>query len=77
MLTERSFGWPGYQVFIRENIICNLDPGMHTIRVENCSPAGVRELSSFEIKNLTVENAPAAIHPNYTPTTEQIAFLVE
>jgi hypothetical protein len=72
MLTERTFGWPGYQVFIRENIICNLEVGIHVIRIENCSPSG-----SFELKNLMIEGGPAAIHPNYTPTSTEITFLVE
>lgn len=73
LLTERTFSWPGYQVFIRENIICDLAPGIHTVRIENCSPHG-----SFKIDNLRIENSEAYTHPNYIDYTGQnITFISE
>jgi len=40
LLTERDFIWPGHEVFIRENILVNLKPGQHKIRVEQTSIHG-------------------------------------
>lgn len=40
LLTERTWIWPAYEVFIRENIIVNVEHGRHQIRIErapNCS----------------------------------------
>lgn len=73
LLTERTFGWPGYQVFVRENMICELEKGLHTIRVENCNEHG-----TFKIYNLTIEGHGAFIHPNYIdPDNQIITFIVE
>jgi len=51
MMTERTFGWPGYQVYIKEHLICDLPHGRHEIRIENCSKKG-----TFNLENITVEN---------------------
>jgi hypothetical protein len=51
MITERTFAWPGYKVYIKENLICDLDKGRHELRIENCSPKG-----SFNLENVFVEN---------------------
>jgi hypothetical protein len=49
MLTERSWTWPGYEVFIRENIEVNVEPGAHRLYVRECNCDPV-----FETKNMTV-----------------------
>jgi len=41
LLTERDFIWNGTQQFIRENIIVKLEPGTHTLRVEQINNGGV------------------------------------
>jgi hypothetical protein len=51
LMTERTFAWPGYQVFIKENLICDLEAGKHFIKLENCSSTGF-----FELENLCIEN---------------------
>ena len=49
MITERVFRWPGFKNYIRENLVCVLQPGVHSLRVENCSQAGYFDLSEFEM----------------------------
>ena len=49
LLTERTIAWPGYKTFIRENLICILEPGIHTLTIENCSKQGFFELSDFSL----------------------------
>jgi hypothetical protein len=36
LLTERTWIWPEYEIFIKENIEVNLEPGNHTVTIENC-----------------------------------------
>lgn len=55
LITERTFSWPGFQIFIRENVIVNLEPGKHSVRIENLDPT----ISKFEIKNVKVDNQSA------------------
>jgi hypothetical protein len=54
LMTERTWIWPVYDFFIQEQIIVNLEPGPHILRVENISG-----ISKFTAKNLTVNGAPA------------------
>ena len=49
MLTERTFGWPAYKIYIRENLICLLEPGLHQLKVVNTSGAGVFDLTDFSL----------------------------
>ena len=55
LITERTFSWPGFHVFVKENVVVNLDPGFHYIRIENLNP----ELGKFTVKNLTVDDQPS------------------
>jgi len=66
MITERTFIWPGYKNYIRENIICILEPGNHTLTVKNCSNEGYFELSDFSLDDKN--NCVLTIQPidNYT-----------
>lgn len=57
LITERTFIWPGFQIYIRENIVISAEPGKHHIKVENLNP----ECSKFEIKNVTVDQQPSTI----------------
>jgi hypothetical protein len=49
MLTERSWTWAAYDVFIREHIEVNVEPGAHRlyVRESNCDPV-------FQTQNMTV-----------------------
>ena len=49
LLTERSWIWPAYEVYIRENIEVDIEPGKHRVLIENTNKA-----SNFTFKNLTV-----------------------
>ena len=71
MLTERIFRWPGYQNYIKEHIIVETTPGIHILRIENCSSWG-----TFKLDNLIVEDKPAVIHPNYPdPSGQKLTFI--
>lgn len=53
MLTERTFVWPSYQNYIREHMYCDLDTGVHTLRLEHLDSS-----SRFELEHFTVDNDP-------------------
>ena len=53
LITERTFGWPGYKNYIRENLICNLEPGIHQLVIENPTMQGYFELKDFELNGDT------------------------
>ena len=50
LLTERDFIWPSHEIFVRENILVNLKPGAHTLKVEQINNGG-----SIQLKNITVD----------------------
>jgi hypothetical protein len=56
LLTERDFGWPGHEVFIRENIVVDLNPGVHRLRIEQIGNNG-----KIQVKNITVDGAPSTL----------------
>jgi len=49
LLTERTWIWPAYETYIKECIEVDVEPGRHSVRVENCSPT-----STINFKNLMV-----------------------
>lgn len=51
LLTERSWIWPAYEVYIRENVEVDIEPGQHEIRIEKCGTAG-----NFTVKRITINN---------------------
>lgn len=51
LLTERSWIWPAYEIFIRENIEVDVEPGEHQLRIEKCSGTG-----NFTVKQMTVND---------------------
>lgn len=69
LLTERTFGWNGTQTYITEIIACELETGVHTLRLENCNKAGRVELRNFVFKN---ENKSTTIRDR-----AQITFTVD
>lgn len=70
LLTERTFIWPGYRNFIRENIVVDVDPGVHTVRIENISQNG-----AFILERLNLEGRIGAEHPNHhDPLRQYIKF---
>lgn len=74
LITERTFSWPGYKTFIRENLICTLQPGNHTLTVENCSRVGYFELSDFSLDGNN--NCVLTIQPIDNHTGRVLTFQV-
>jgi hypothetical protein len=56
LLVERDFIWPTHEVYIKENIIVNLEPGQHTIHVEQVGLNG-----KIQVKNITVDGVSSDI----------------
>jgi hypothetical protein len=55
LLTERDFIWNNS--FIRENIIVNLEPGEHSVKVEQTTPYGTITAKNIQVdgKSSTTE----------------------
>ena len=53
LLTERTWVWPTYEIFIQENIEVDIEPGEHHIRIDNCGSK-----TNFDLKNLIVDGTP-------------------
>jgi hypothetical protein len=51
LLTERSWIWPAYEVYIEENIEVQLDEGRHQVKVEGLN----RTSADIIAKNLRVD----------------------
>lgn len=51
LLTERDFVWDGHNTYIKEIIVVNLQPGQHTLTVEQITPHG-----QIRTKNATLNN---------------------
>lgn len=54
LLTERNFIWPGHEVYVQENMVVDLEPGFHELRVEQIGNQG-----KIQVKNVTVDGAPS------------------
>jgi lipopolysaccharide export system protein LptC len=67
LLTERSWIWPSYEVFIRENIEVELDSGVHEVKI---SAIGRNQV--FRTENLTVNGNVVKI-----TNSQKLAFTVE
>jgi hypothetical protein len=49
MLTERTFGWAPHQFYIRENLSCNLNTGVHRLRLDQINNSGYLELDNLRV----------------------------
>ena len=49
LMTERDFIWPGHEIYIKEHITVNLEPGVHSVDIEKISTHG-----TIIAKNVTV-----------------------
>jgi len=54
MFSERTFGWPSYQIYIKEHMCCELETGVHTLRLENLDSSGRFELDDFRVNGFVV-----------------------
>jgi len=66
LLTERTFGWISYQYYILENIICELNDGSHTLKLQNLD----KKHSRFELTGLTVNGKSIDSHLYATTESE-------
>ena len=55
LLTERDFTWNGTERYIREHIIVNLNPGAHTLHVEQINAGG-----TIRTENVVLNNTPSS-----------------
>ena len=51
LFTERTFGWSSFRTFIREHIYCNLNDGMHSVKLEHLGKD-----CRFDLVNLKLNN---------------------
>ena len=65
MMIERTFGWTSYQNYITEHMYCNLDTGVHTLRLENLDAN-----SRFDLASFTVDKNP--VNKNLLKTSTAI-----
>lgn len=56
LLTERDFIWPGSTTFVRENILVNLTPGKHTLKIEQIGNNG-----TIQAKNVVVDDVASSL----------------
>jgi hypothetical protein len=54
LLIERDFIWPSHEIFVRENIIVNLEEGAHRLNVELVGTQG-----EIKPRNVTVDGVPS------------------
>jgi len=52
LLTEREFIWPGSEIFLRENILVNLEPGTHCVKIEKISTHGTITAKNVQVNGV-------------------------
>lgn len=57
LLTERTFGWPGHEAYVKENIIVDLEPGEHKLVVEQINRHG-----SLSTRNVTLDGDSSSLN---------------
>lgn len=57
MFIERTFGWPSFKNFIREHIFCNLDNGLHSVRLEHLGKDCRFDLVNLKLNNKMIDVA--------------------
>jgi hypothetical protein len=58
LITERTFIWAGHETYIKENLVCDLKPGPHVLRIVNASKHGEFRLSKLQIDNAEQPEQP-------------------
>jgi hypothetical protein len=57
MLTERSWTWPAYEIFIKEQIEVDLEPGAHRVSIRECNCEAVFNAVNFTVNGSALNNA--------------------
>ena len=60
LLTERTYIWNNREQFIKEHILVNLCPGLHTLTIETVNDPCFK----FAKRNITVDNRTVALVNN-------------
>lgn len=60
LLTERTYIWNNSEHYIKEHILVNLEPGVHSLRVVHVDS----EINRFKFYNLKINDAPVALVNN-------------
>ena len=56
LLTERSWTWPAYEIFIREQIEVDVEPGAHRVTIRECGVEPVFVASNYVVNGSTLGN---------------------
>ena len=56
LLTERSWIWPTYEIFIREQIEVDVEPGAHRVTIRECAADPVFVASNYVVNGQTLGN---------------------
>lgn len=51
LLTERTYIWSNPDQYVKEHIIANLEPGIHTLKLVSATPG----FKNFQYQNFTVD----------------------
>ena len=54
LFTERTFGWTAYQFYLTENMYCDLETGVHTLRLEKLDLESRFNLDNFKVNDVLV-----------------------
>lgn len=57
LFTERTFGWTSYQFFLKEHLHCDLDTGVHKLKLENLDKTARFELENFTVNDTQVSKS--------------------
>lgn len=60
LITERDWVWPKNKLYVRENLIVELDQGPHSIKVES-----VTKDSAFEVRGCIVDGKSVTTYKNF------------
>jgi hypothetical protein len=64
LFTERTFGWQSFRTFIREHIYCNLDNGLHSVKLEHLGRDCRFDLVNLKLNNHLIDAKFLDIQPD-------------
>jgi len=68
LLTERTWIWPSYEIYIREHIEVNIESGDHYIRIKSDA--------DFDLKNLHINDIMQLIDPSNLANSQDLFFKI-
>ena len=73
MLVERTFAWTSHQNYVRENVVCELHDGVHTLKLVNCTPDAGFELKKVRVRSDNADMTPAQMSKHLYLKKEVVA----